>query len=481
MLLALVGAAVRANDLATSSFSNDEAWVALCTRVAGLRQFWLAVATTPLAWAGLLKMGALAFEATEGTLRAVPLAFGCLTMLVACRAGARFAGHRLGGLAALASVAFDPLSIRYAKFLKQYTAEAFFGVLALDRAAAFAARRTRRDLLVLLLVLMLGLPFSNAQLFVAPAVLAALLADAAWRRDGRSLRVLLLAALAVGTWYVIYYWLAIAPRLPLAGNPYWVRQVYLPASIRAVPILWRNLSWTLAHALGGWGVAAAVLCLTAGIALPRQRVVSLSLLVLVVEVAGLSMLRRVPVNQSRILLFLTTGLAVYGAAAVASVFVRAWARPALGVLATAGLAFLGRDFVLAHRWRTLGAPVALEDAGPLVRLVERERHGDVLLLHGKTMYVFAYYGRATPVVDPLPGVAIGWVPRIADPSIRLVNDDTVVPAARRTLASSPRVWLLVSRLKGTGEQRLRAGLSTVGTITRARRGRGALLLEVAAK
>jgi hypothetical protein len=480
LLVGGAGAWLRASGLAAGSFANDEAWVALSTRVSGWAQFWLAVSTTPLAWAGLLKADALVLAPTEATLRAVPLTFGCLTMLAAYLAGARHAGHRIGGLAALAVVAIDPLSIWYAKFLKQYTAEAFFCVLALDRAAAFAASRTPRDLLVLLLVLALGLPFSNAQLAVAPAVLAALLADAAWRRDRQTLRRVLLGALAVGAWYAVYHWLAIAPRLPVASNPYWHRQTYLPPSIDAAAVLWKHLSWPLARALGWWGIVAAGICLMLGIASPRRRVATLALLLLVVEVAGLSMLRRVPVSQSRLLLFLTTAFVVYGTAAVVSVVVRAWARPALGVVATAALALLGRDFVRAHPWRTRIVP-ALEDAGPLVRLVERERRDAPLILHGKTMYVFAYYADAAPVADRLPTVAVGWVPRIADPSIRLVNDRTLAAAAKQTLASSPRAWLLASRLGTAGEKRLLGVASTVGTIARTHRRRGALLLEVAAK
>src|SRR4029450_9116477 len=90
----------------------------------------------------------------------------------------RFAGHELGGVLALAVVAFDPLGISYARFLKQYTAEAFFALLAVDRAAA-----PRHPLAVLALVLGLGTLVSNAQLFLAPPICAVLLVVAARRGD----------------------------------------------------------------------------------------------------------------------------------------------------------------------------------------------------------------------------------------------------------------------------------------------------------
>jgi hypothetical protein len=170
--------ALRLGELGAFGFSNDEAWVALSTRVEGWRQFWLALAMTPIGWAALVK-GASLVHVSEASLRAVPFAFGCLTLWAAHRAGCRFAGHPLGGVLALAVVAFAPLSVAYAKVLKQYTAEACLCILTLDRAAAFAASGGRRDLGLLAGVLALGLCFSNAQLFVAPPVLASLVLG--WR------------------------------------------------------------------------------------------------------------------------------------------------------------------------------------------------------------------------------------------------------------------------------------------------------------
>jgi len=475
--LALAGVWLRAHELGTWSLSNDEAWVALCTRVEGVRQFWLAIASTPLAWALLLKIDALAVEATETTLRAVPFAFGGLTMWVAYRAGERFAGHRLGGVLALAVVAFDPLSIWYAKFLKQYTAEAFFCVLAVDRAAVFAERRERRDLLAVAAVLALGLPFANAQLFVAPAVLGALLVDTMWRRDGRTLRAVLLTTAAVGAWAVVYHALALAPRLRVAGV-YWARQVYLPASVEGMHLLWRRLSSMLAPTLGEWGTVVAASSLAVASMAPRRRVVCVALLLLVAEVAVLSMLRRVPVNQPRVLLFLTTALAVYGAAAVGFVVARAWTRPVLGTAATLGLAFLGYEAVQAHRARVPARPAVVDDAESFVRLAQDERHADPLLLHGKARYVFAYYDRARPVLDRLPSVAIGWVPRTADPSILTVNERALQATAKQLLVAHPRVWFLALGQRSDVEDRLRAVLARVGTITHTSRRRGALLVTV---
>jgi len=79
VLLAAAGVVVRAGELGTFGFSNDEAWVALATRVEGFRQFWMAIVMTPIAWAVLLKAVSLA-HLSEATLRSVPFTFGCLTL-----------------------------------------------------------------------------------------------------------------------------------------------------------------------------------------------------------------------------------------------------------------------------------------------------------------------------------------------------------------------------------------------------------------
>ena len=450
--------------------------MALCTRVEGWRQFWLAIVMTPVGWAALVKAVSLV-HASEASLRAVPFAFGCLTLWVAHRAGRRFAGHPLGGLLALAAVAFAPLPVAYAKVLKQYTAEEFFCFLALDCAAAFAASRARRDLVWLASVLGLGLCFSNAQLFVAPPVLAALVLDALVRREWRVVRRLTVVATAIGVWDAGYYLLLVAPRLPATTDPYWRMQEYLPVSLAAARMGWERLAWTLGPALGHSAVIVVLVCLVAGCVQRRQRVVATALVLMVAELAALSMAGLVPVSQPRILLFLTTALAAFGAAALGGLVVRAWTRPVLGAVATIGLILVTREFVRAHPWRALGRSVFVEDAGPLVRLVERERRADdVVLLHAKTLFIYGYYQTALPVLVPSRGVSTGYLPRLADPRVQLIDVRTLAGNAARALRPGARAWLLASRQRRGDELWLRSTVERFGTITREDRRRGAFLL-----
>jgi len=478
LLLAAVGVAMRASDLGASGFANDEAWVALCTRVQGVQQFWLSIVMTPVGWATLLK-GVSLVHTSEIALRTVPFLFGCAVLWIAYRAGARFAGHPLGGVLAVAAVAFDPLATAYAKVLKQYTAETFFCILTLDRAAVFAERRTPRALVQLAVVCALALAFSNAQLLVVPAVFAALLFDTLVRRDAVTLRRVLVAGAAVGVWTAGYYFLLIAPRLPDATDPYWASQEYLPIAWRAARAGWTRLSWALRPALGPVASIVALLALAAGCLASRQRVVASALLLLLLEIVALSMAGVMPVSQPRILQFLTTSLAAFGAAAVAGVVVRAWSRPLLGVAATVALAVLARDFVNAHAWRRAFRTLFAEDAGPLVRLVESERQaGDVVLLHSKTLFIYAYYQRAVPVLRPARAVSTGFLPVFTDPNLVVVTEATLPAALTAARGSHPRGWLLASRQRREDELRLRSKLEDAGAIVRDESRPGAVLLLV---
>jgi len=478
VVLAAAGVGVRAGELGVFGFSNDEAWVALATRVEGFRQFWMAIVMTPVAWALLVK-GVSLVHVSEAALRSVPFVFGCATLWIAYRAGRRFAGHPLGGVLALAAVAFDPLAVAYAKILKQYTAETFFCLLALDRAAVYAQTRTRGDLVRLAAVLALGLCFANAQLFVAPAVLAALVLDALLRREYRVTRELLITAAIVGLWDVGYYVLLVAPRLPGAADSYWRMQQYLPVAPVAARIAWERLAWTLGPALGPSTLVVSLVVFGTGCLQRRQRVIATALLLLVLEIVGLSMLGLVPVSQPRILLFLTTTLAAFAAAAVGGVVARAWARPALGMVATIVLAFLARDFVAAHQWRRLYSNIFVEDAGPLVRLAEEQRRSDeVLLLHVKTLFIYGYYQRAVPRLVPWRGVSTGYLPRLADPAVAVFDERTLAAKLAAALPAHPRAWLLASRLPRADELRFRQVLARFGTIVREERRRSAFLLLI---
>ena len=121
----------------------------------------------------------------------------------------------------------------------------------------------------------------------------------------------------------------------------------------------------------------------------------------------------------------------------------------------------------------------VEDAGPLVRDFEREAGpDDVLLLHQKTLFIYAFYQARTPVLDRW-ALSVGYLPRMSDPRVTLVNDGTVGERARAALARTPRVWFIGSRFRMPQEQLVRAALDPIATTVRERRRRGALGLILA--
>jgi hypothetical protein len=136
----------------------------------------------------------------------------------------------------------------------------------------------------------------------------------------------------------------------------------------------------------------------------------------------------------------------------------------LGIVATAGLVVIARDFLQLHQWRELGRAALVENTGALVRRIEEERQpGDVVLVHEKAAFVFAYYQRATPVLHRLPILSVGYVPAPADAHITLVREDDLEPRLVAAVKGKQRVWFVASRLRPDHETFIRAILSRAGT------------------
>lgn len=475
--IGLAGAYFRLEELGRWAFWNDEAWVALATRVEGFGQFWLSLAVTPVLWGATLRLVSRVFAAPEFTLRLLPFAFGCLTMWVAYRVGRALAGHELGGILALAVIAFDPHSIRYAKLLKHYTAEAFFALLAF-REAERSGRR--RHLVGLVAVLCVGCAFSNSQLLVAPPLLGALLVAAVLQRDRRRLPEVVAATAVVAVWDAAFYRLAMAPRLSASLDAYWQESAPRPAGLfDAVVAVVGNLRAELGVTWSAPAMAVALACLVAFVVVRRgQRATGLALALLPLELAVLALRRPVPLGEPRLMLFVLTVLSVCMAAAMAAVLVRLAARRTLAPVAAIILVALAADVAVSRDWGTLGRATDVEDTGRLVEfLATASARGDGVLVYERSVFVYAYYSPATPVLVPSPFTTVGYVPRLDDPNLVVVRSDDVVAATAQVFASRARVWFVGSRFKGDDETRIRSALGAHGhTILELRRPRALLLL-----
>lgn len=461
--LALVGIGLRAWNLGTYGFWNDEAWVALCTRVQGLRAFWLAIAPTPVLWAVTLDVWSV-LGTGEGWLRGLAFVASVAGLWMAFRLGRRIAGHPAGGLLPLAILAVEPLSVAHAKLLKQYSAEAVLALLAFDATARFAAGGERRALVGLAIVLALGVGFANSQLLLGPPLLAALLATMLARRDWTRARWVAFAGVAIASWDVAWFRLVIAPRLLPSLGAYFAQE-YAPAgslsaALRAVV---GTLERDLTPAFGSVLLLRALAALALVVTLWRHATLAVAALALVVEVTLLSSWHRFPIGEPRVLLFLLTVLAVLLSAAVAPAVAwswrRAWFRPVAVVAGLAAAAVFARD----HDWRDLADVHQIEDLGPLVRQVEAERRpGEPLLLYRSSIFVYAYYQRRTPLLLPNPTTTVGYAPVIDDPDVVLVDGASLPKAADAAFAKATRVRFLGSRMHVPDPSRVRLALQRPG-------------------
>jgi hypothetical protein len=471
-LFGIVGLAYRIHELGRWGFWNDEAWVALGTRVAGLAQYRLAIASTPPLWAAtLLPLSPLPHP--ELWLRVVPFAWSLLALWLAWRLGTRLGGHPLGGLLAVALVAIDPTSIQYAKQLKQYSAESAMALSTL--LVALDGRR----LWWLIVLLTLGIVVSNAQLLLAAPVLAALAGTAIARRDMAETRRLAVAALVAGACLAGWYLAMMRPWLNPSIHEYYA-EAYLPpadvaTTLRLVRIGFKQLLVPCLGPLGPW-IALAALMLLLGV--PRARLVAIVLLLTAVEIVIASRLQIVPLGIARTTLYFTTAVLVAVGAAVADVAVALWRRPALRPIAVLGLGLLAVAIGWGRPWTTMAAFERPEDVGPLVQRIERERQkDDRILLYRRSAFVWSYYQTPTPVLAPSDVMTVGYLPRLDDPRIIPMDGVTIDAALDRVLSRGRRIWFVGSRFSGMDEQRILSSIRSRTTVDEVARRERAVLVR----
>jgi len=446
--LGLLGIVLRVSDLGTYGLWNDEAWVALCTRVQGFQQFWLSLSVTPVLWAVTLKVWSLV-GSSEGWLRGVPFVASVLGLWAAYRIGRDVVGHPAGGLLPLGVLAVDVHSLALGKVLKQYSAEALCALLAFEAAGRFARSGERRALVLLVVVLALGIGFANAQLFVGPPLLGALLVVTLARGDRRRAAWVAVAGVGVGAWYLGCYRFLIAPRVLPSVQSYFAGKYAPPGDLSAaLAAVWAALERDLAITWGTPLLPRAALILAAVALLAGAGPVeAIALAGIVAEVTLLSSWQRFPIGEPRVLLFLLTLLTVYAAAAVGPAVVWAWRRPLLRPVVAVALAVAALAFVRRHEWTGLASARQVEDMGPLVRRVEDERRpGEPVLLYHRSGYVYAYYRHRTPVLFPNPAASVGYIPIFDDPDVTIIDGPHAAAVADAAFAKNTRVWFLGSRL-----------------------------------
>jgi len=446
---------------------TDEDWVALTTKFP-LSQLRATTSSTPIGWSVLVRV--FTVSGTQ-TARLVPLAFAGAAVAVAYWFARRLAwprrevGVAAGLLAGIGVLLVPAMLIR--DDLKQYTADAFFAVLAVAVTSRLEREWSRRGLVTLSVVTGGGMLFSDTVAFVGAAGFMAVcvvqLARRAWGRLAEAAAAASATAILILVVYKAFDAAAVVPSLtysphfinyypPLHGGPRAVL-AFVAATLQAErPNFGLGPLWLVA------------LLFVAGVATIFWRgrpATALALAMLWPEMLVISALRLYPFLDTRTSTFLFAVTAVVAAIGVAGAcsLLRPWLKGALAIglaaAAVAGFAVAAQPYVRSHL-------IPSENMKALtLYLADHVPANDVILVAEDSNFGFAYYWPdGQPSREPDSAVIQGYEayypgqPRIV---VALGRDPAGVDAAlEQALAESRQrdctpVWLLRTHVTSTEE------------------------------
>jgi hypothetical protein len=398
MLVPLAVVARRPGYLFSHSFWLDEGWVADSVR-APFHQLRLLTSSTPIGWTLLLRL--IPDVGPPERLRALPLAFGVLSVVPAY-----LLGRRLGRIAAVAAglaAALAPTALRNHS-LKQYSADAFVTLLLLWLTARLEAGWSRRRLAALCLVCCAAVLVSHASVFVSVAVLGALALWALVQRRWERLGWLLVLGLGVVVVEAAIYLAFAAPGDNASMRRVWADQMIplerglLPAAGLAAD---RFTDAFRGIGFGPWPLAVAVV--TAGlVALWRARLPAVATAVglLAAELVVAAVGQRYPLLDDRTSLFFTTLLTVCGAIGIAWVVSWSARRPValpLGVAVAVGAGVLLLPAAYAGAMQPLPPSRVRQQVS---YVLSHRQPGDVVVVGAAASFMFGYYWPERPSFAP---------------------------------------------------------------------------------
>ncbi|HYY79097.1 MAG TPA: hypothetical protein VFD04_07935 [Actinomycetes bacterium] len=455
-LLPLAVLARRPGYLFSQPFWLDEGWVADSLR-GPLRQLRLLTSSTPIGWTLLLRLVPHAGPAER--LRALPLAFGALSVVAAYLFG-RQVGGRPAAVAAGLAAALAPSALRN-HTLKQYSADAFATLLLLWLTARVDGGWSRRRLLLLCLACVPLALVSHATVFVTLAAFGALALRALAQRHWARLGWVAAAGLGVAAVEVALYLTFAAAGDNAAMRRSWAsRMIPVGHGLRpAADFVGARAADALGQVgFGPWPLAVAVVA--AGlVALWRSRLpaVAVTVCLLAAELLAGALLQRYPFLDGRTSLFFTTLLTVCGALGVASVV--AWsARRPLTLTLPLGLVLVvaaGALLLPAARAQALQPMPRTTVRQQVAYVLAHRRPGDTVLVGWAATYTFAWYWPERPTFGPTAApTAVRFQPDypgrpelVLDHwrSVEAVDAAVREAAARsRSGSGSGRVWLVLA-------------------------------------
>jgi hypothetical protein len=397
VLALLVLAAHDVGYILTQPYWTDEDWVALTTKFP-LSQLPATTSSTPIGWSLLLRM--VTVSETQSA-RLVPLAFAGAAVVTAYWLARRLDWPRTevsvgaGLLAGIGMLLVPAMLIR--DDLKQYTADAFFAVLALAVTSRLEREWSRHGLVTLSVVTWGGMLFSDTVAFMGAALFTAVcvvqLARRAWRRFAEATVVGVGTAVLILAVYKAFDARAVIPALtysPHFSNYYPPLHSGLHAFLRFVH---SQLEGEYTH-FGLGPLWLTGLLFVAGVMTIFWRgrpATAIALAVLWPEMVVISALRLYPFVDARTSTFLFAVTAVVAAIGVAGMcsLLRPWLKGVLAiglaVLAVAGFATAARPFVRSHL-------IPGEDMKALTLYVaDHASSNDVILVAQNSNFGFAYY------------------------------------------------------------------------------------------
>ncbi|MDD3579420.1 MAG: glycosyltransferase family 39 protein [Desulfobacca sp.] len=394
-LILALGLFLRCYGLGERNLWTDEAWVALAALEEHPAQVLQEGQSTPplylwCVWA-MVRLGG----PSEARLRLTSCLFGVGTLILIWPLARRLLSPG-AALLALALVAISPRLVYYSKELKQYSADAFFAVLALILVERLLRTQGERGWLAFTLAMILGLGFSHPLIFVLPVAAAVLWWElpAARGRVALSFGTLALAFLG---YYLLFFRYQVDPELVT----YWQRDFPDLASLPAF-LQWLAGSWAryLGYFLGDWprwlvGLGFLGLGLYKLGRGPQPRAVLYWLGPLVLAL-GAAFLHRYPFMAQaggvRLMLFSAPLLYLVVGAGVMAVAARVWEQKQmwLKVALVAGL------LIWINPWTTwpenLHPQANREQIHPLVDYLEAHLEpGEVVYVYYFAIYPFKFY------------------------------------------------------------------------------------------
>ncbi|MDP3183079.1 MAG: glycosyltransferase family 39 protein [Desulfobaccales bacterium] len=434
VLILALGVFVRVYALGGRDLWTDEAWLALAALKSTPAEALAARQSTPPFYVLTLWAAAKFLGGGEAALRSLSCFFGLGTLLLFWPL-ARGLASPAAALLGLATVAFSPVLVYYAKELKQYSGDAFFAVLVLLLVERLRARRGDKGWLSLALAGILGLGFSHPLIFTLPVAGAVLWFTLPARQQLRVLSLGLVWALGFAVYYFGFFRHEVDPELVV----YWSQD--FPDFSGAWPFLiWLGgaLSRYLEYFLAKWGVFWGPPLLLAGSAALIHQGRSLALIYLggpLLMALGAAALQRYPFmahyGGSRLMLFSAPLLYLVAASGMTAIFVWLWQkRQRLLALALTGLLLLALEPVEIIK-EDLHPAHNREEIQPLVAHLESQlQPQDLVYVYYHAIKPFKYYNHR-----PLERICYGK--SCVETALKIPESGGSPPQ---------RVWLLASHI-----------------------------------